>query len=182
MRACEICIFPGEGPVVFIKFSKRSLTQKRFRRLKSTALKGAFVSVKLAKFQPKVGQSDQKPKKVKRWAVQSIRFQGSENKPSEAINDAKRFQETGKPGRDGGGAAGEEWAKEPGAVERTKEEAAQGSAAIPLQRRTSSSSFIRWAPRQLVDTTHQVLFLLKRTEKKCVYSTEVLATPLGPTC
>lgn len=55
---CETRIFPGEGPTVFIKFSKGSLTQKRFRRLKSTALKGAFVSVKLAKFQHKVGQSD----------------------------------------------------------------------------------------------------------------------------
>lgn len=50
--------FPRGRPVVFIKFSKGSLTQKRFRRLQSSALKGAFVSVKLAKFQPKVGQSD----------------------------------------------------------------------------------------------------------------------------
>lgn len=70
-RACEhvsvcvcVCVclsdthFPRGRPVVFIKFSKGSLTQKRFRRLQSSALKGAFVSVKLAKFQPKVGQSD----------------------------------------------------------------------------------------------------------------------------
>lgn len=45
-----ICIFPGEEPIVFIKFSKASLTQKRFRRFRSTALKGALISVKLAKF------------------------------------------------------------------------------------------------------------------------------------
>lgn len=62
MFACvyvrQICIFPGEGPTVFIKFLEGSLTQKRFGELRSTALKGTFISVRLAKFQQKVGQHD----------------------------------------------------------------------------------------------------------------------------
>lgn len=83
----------------------------------------------------------------------------------------------------GGGAQGEEPGKELGEGGITKGRrgsSAQGWAAIPLQR---WMPFIRWAPQQLADVTHQFLFLLKRTEKKkCVYSAEVLASPLGPTC
>lgn len=78
----------------------------------------------------------------------------------------------------GGGAQGEEPGKELGEGGITKGRrgsSAQGWAAIPLQR---WMPFIRWAPQQLADVTHQFLFLLKRTEKKNVYTVQKSWHPL----
>lgn len=79
----------------------------------------------------------------------------------------------------GGGAQGEEPGKEPGVVEITKGRRgspARGWAAIPLQR---WMPFIRWAPQQLADVTHQFLFLLKRTEKKMCIQRRSPGIPSG---
>lgn len=60
-----MCTFPGEGPVEAIKFWKGVSDPKIFLRFRSTALEGAFTSVKLATFQHKVGQGDEKLKKLR---------------------------------------------------------------------------------------------------------------------
>lgn len=54
-----------------MEFSEVSLTQKRFRRLRNTALKRTFISVKLAKFQQqqKNGSERLKAEKSKGWAI-----------------------------------------------------------------------------------------------------------------
>lgn len=68
MHVC-VCVrdvhFPGEGPVDAIKFWKGVSDPKILLRIRSTALEGAFPSVKLATFQHKVGHGDEKLKKLR---------------------------------------------------------------------------------------------------------------------
>lgn len=66
VRVCVTDVhFPGEGPVDAIKFWKGVSDPKILLRIRSTALEGAFPSVKLATFQHKVGQGDEKLKKLR---------------------------------------------------------------------------------------------------------------------